>query len=133
MLELSDVIALAPAGSTEVGVAVAANRAGARGFVDLEWSTDDVAAGELLAALRRFCPNRFGVKLGRDAGQLLPRLLDGAKPAWVILAGGDRPELAAELARLRQAGVEVLFEAASLAEAQRGVALGVDGIILKGH
>jgi acyl transferase domain-containing protein/NAD(P)H-dependent flavin oxidoreductase YrpB (nitropropane dioxygenase family)/NAD(P)-dependent dehydrogenase (short-subunit alcohol dehydrogenase family)/acyl carrier protein len=133
MLELSDVIALAPAGSTEVGVAVAANRLGARGFVDLEWSTDGVTARELLAALRRFCPNRFGVKLGRDAGQLLPQLLEGAKPAWVILAGGDRPDLGGELARLRQAGVEVLFEAVGLAEAQRGVALGVDGIILKGH
>jgi acyl transferase domain-containing protein/NAD(P)H-dependent flavin oxidoreductase YrpB (nitropropane dioxygenase family)/NAD(P)-dependent dehydrogenase (short-subunit alcohol dehydrogenase family)/acyl carrier protein len=133
MLELSDVIALAPAGSTEVGVAVAANRVGARGFVDLEWSTDDGEARELLAALRRFCPDRFGVKLGRDAGQLLPQLLDGTKPTRVILASGDRPELAAQVSRLREAGVEVLFEAVSLAEAQRGVALGVDGIILKGH
>jgi acyl transferase domain-containing protein/NAD(P)H-dependent flavin oxidoreductase YrpB (nitropropane dioxygenase family)/NAD(P)-dependent dehydrogenase (short-subunit alcohol dehydrogenase family)/acyl carrier protein len=133
MLEVSDVIALSPAGSTEVGVAVAASRAGARGFVDLEWSTDDAATRELLAAARRFCPKCFGVKLGRDSRQLQSVLLEGAKPAWVILAGGARPELAAELALLREAGVEVLFEAISLPEAQHAVALSVDGIILKGH
>ena len=51
----------------------------------------------------------------------------------MILAGADQPTLAARVHELKAAGIEVLREAVSVAEAKHAVELGVGGIVLKGH
>ncbi|HEY3790027.1 MAG TPA: beta-ketoacyl synthase N-terminal-like domain-containing protein, partial [Urbifossiella sp.] len=81
---------------------------------------------EAIERLAAFGGPRFGVKIGADAKVLAA---SPVKPSWVILAGGD----ISQLAPLREAGIEMLVEAVSLAEAVRAEELGADGIILKGH
>ncbi|MBX9585201.1 MAG: acyltransferase domain-containing protein, partial [Gemmataceae bacterium] len=128
-MEPSDLIVLTPPGSADPAVAVAAARAGARGTLDLEFGGDAERVGGSVRRLARFA-RRWGVKVRPDAGIGLPA---DARPAWVILAGGDLPELAAAVEQWRAAGAEVLVEAVSLPEAVRAAELGADGVILKGH
>jgi acyl transferase domain-containing protein/NAD(P)H-dependent flavin oxidoreductase YrpB (nitropropane dioxygenase family)/NAD(P)-dependent dehydrogenase (short-subunit alcohol dehydrogenase family) len=127
-----DVIALTPQASLDPALAIAGCRAGARGFLDLEYVADLDRALSSLQRLELHTSSSFGVKFGRTGGQLLPHL--GSKRlAWVLLAGGDHPELAAWVAQLRKQQITILFEAVSLAEAELGLGLGVDGIVLKGQ
>src|SRR5262249_54297741 len=134
-MQSSDVIVLSPPGAADPSLAIAACRAGAWGFLDLEHTADTNAALAALRRLQRFAVNPFGVKLGRHAGALLPQLLAAtpARLAWVLVAGGDHVHLQDWVAQLRQRHLGVLFEAASLAEARLGERLGVDGLVLKGH
>ncbi len=134
-MEPSDLIVLTPAGAADPSLAVAACRAGARGVLDLEWAANTPRAADAVGRLARFAPNGYGVKLGPDAGPLLTTLLgsNAGKLSSVILAGGDHPALGEWVARFREADVEVLVEATTLAGAIRAVELGADGIVLKGH
>ena len=131
-MELTDLIALTVPGSADPAVAIAACRAGARGGIDTELLGDRSAVREAVAKLAKFAPGRFGVKLGHDAADLASHLLadGGPRPGWVILAGGEPDDL---VGQFRAAGVEVLVEAVSLAEAVRAEQLGADGVILKGN
>src|SRR5689334_6947090 len=120
-----------PAGAPTL--AVAACRAGACGVVDLELA--HLAAPEAVHEFARLANTPFAVKLGHNAGAALDALL-AQRPAplrRVILAGGAHPQAGAWVRRLREAGLEVLWEAISVAEAEFGQQLGVDGLILKGH
>ncbi|HTU20930.1 MAG TPA: beta-ketoacyl synthase N-terminal-like domain-containing protein, partial [Gemmataceae bacterium] len=129
-----DVLVLTPAGTGVASVAIAACRAGARGFLDLEFTVDPTAASEALDKLARFAPDGFGVKLGPSGGGLLPTLLaDGCHCREVILAGGEQPEWAEWIARLRARQIRVLLECVTIAEARRAAELDIDGLILKGH
>jgi acyl transferase domain-containing protein/NAD(P)H-dependent flavin oxidoreductase YrpB (nitropropane dioxygenase family)/acyl carrier protein len=134
-MEPTDLVVLTPPGSADPSVAIAAARGGARGMLDLEFAPDPSRAAAALDRLRRFAPDGFGAQLGPDGGRFLSDLLDrdGSRPAWVILSGGDHPELAGWVSRFRDQAVEVLVEAVTLAEAVRGAELGADGIVLKGH
>ncbi|MBX9626107.1 MAG: acyltransferase domain-containing protein, partial [Gemmataceae bacterium] len=128
-MEPSDLIVLTPPGTPDPAPAVAAGRAGARGTLDLEFVADAGRAGEAVRRLARFAP-RWGLKLRPDVALELPA---DVRPGWVILAGGDLPELPAAVKRWRDAGAEVLVEAVSLPEAVRAAELGADGVVLKGH
>ena len=65
---------------------------GARGFLDLEHDDGSPAAFVALERLARFAPDGFGVKLGANAGQLLPRLLEtSSRCREILLAGGMSP------------------------------------------
>ena len=134
-MQASDLIVLTPAGTLDPALAIAAGRAGARGILDAGFATDRAQLTAALDRLARFAGGRFGVRLGRDAGRLVSSLLrtPAGRPTWVVLADADTPEHADTVRRFREAGVEVLFEAVSLAEGVRGEQLGADGIILKGH
>ena len=56
-------------------MAIAACRAGARGFLDLEYEVECPAVSKALEQLERFAADGYGVKLGPDGGALLPALL----------------------------------------------------------
>ncbi len=132
-MEHLDVFALTPAGSPDPAPAIAACRAGGLGVLDLEYVSDLAAAREGLARLERFTSSPFGVKLGRDGGEVLALLLDGTdRLSTVLLAGGEHAELERWVGLLRGRR-RVLLEAVSLAEARLGEALGADGLVLKGN
>jgi acyl transferase domain-containing protein/NAD(P)H-dependent flavin oxidoreductase YrpB (nitropropane dioxygenase family)/NAD(P)-dependent dehydrogenase (short-subunit alcohol dehydrogenase family)/acyl carrier protein len=129
-----EVLILTPAGSGDPSLAIAACRAGARGFLDLEHNAEHPAVAGALDQLARFAPDGFGVKLGPGGGALLPLLLaDGCRCREVILAGGEQAEWAEWIALLRRRQIRVLVEAVALAEARRAAELDIDGLILKGH
>src|SRR5262245_38024810 len=129
----SDVIVLGPAGWFDAAVAIAACRAGASGFLDLEYAPPD-AARSTLRQLDRFTTVAYGIKVGPEAARHLDDwLADRPRLSRVILAGGDHAELPALVALLRRHERQVLLEAVSVAEARRGVELDVDGLILKGQ
>ena len=131
-MQADDVIVLTRSGAC--GPAVAGARAGARGFVDLE-NAEIATATAALAAMERYAPDRFGVRIGGH-DRALAESLQARRPAschWILLAGGESDGLAGTVAAFKQAGLELLFEAVSIAEARLAQALGVDGIVLKGH
>lgn len=130
-MEPRDLIVLTPSGAADPSLAIAACRAGAWGVLDLEFGSSSSA----LAALRRlarFASPHFGVQLRADSVELFALLVQH-KPARVILAGADCSSLAIRIRELNAAGIEVLREAVSVAEAKHAVELGANGIILKGH
>lgn len=128
-MEPRDVFVFSPAGAADPSLAIAAGRAGATGVLDLEHATPERAA-PALARLARFAP-AFGVLL-RPTDAPLFELFATHKPAQVILAGPDAPEVASRTAELRAAGVEVYREAVSVAETLAAVRAGANGVILKG-
>ena len=130
-MEPRDLIVLTPSGAADPSLAIAACRAGARGVLDLEFASPPSAAAAL-ARLARFAGDTFGAQLRPDSSDLFA-LLAEFKPAHVILAGADHPALAARVAELKAAGIDVLREAVSVAEAKHAAELSVSGIILKGH
>jgi acyl transferase domain-containing protein/NAD(P)H-dependent flavin oxidoreductase YrpB (nitropropane dioxygenase family)/NADP-dependent 3-hydroxy acid dehydrogenase YdfG len=134
-MQISDLIALTPAGVAEPSLAIAACRAGARGFLDLEYTSDPDQGLRAVEGLERFTAAPFGVKIGQGGEQVLQRLAAArpARLAWVLLAGGDHEELAAWVHLFQDQGVDVLFEAVNLAEVQLGERLRVDGLVLKGQ
>ena len=129
-----DIIAVTPAGAVDPSLAIAACRAGARGFLDLEYAEWWPAAEAALDRLTRFAPGGFGVKLGPNGGSLLEVLLDSSSTCReILLAGGGHSDLAEWISRLRRAGLRILFEAVSLDEALRAAELDIDALVLKGH
>jgi acyl transferase domain-containing protein/NAD(P)H-dependent flavin oxidoreductase YrpB (nitropropane dioxygenase family)/NAD(P)-dependent dehydrogenase (short-subunit alcohol dehydrogenase family) len=130
-----DVIALTPPGLCDPSLAIAACRAGARGFVDLEDAARPEIALAAIARLHRFSDGSFGVKIGRYDGSLV-KLLMADPPsglAWALLAGGDSPDQEMCIGSFRERHIEVFVEAVSLAEGQWAEALGAEGLILKGQ
>jgi acyl transferase domain-containing protein/NAD(P)H-dependent flavin oxidoreductase YrpB (nitropropane dioxygenase family)/NAD(P)-dependent dehydrogenase (short-subunit alcohol dehydrogenase family)/acyl carrier protein len=129
-----DVLVLTPSGFGNPTLALAACRAGARGFLDLEY---DSGSPESFAALNRmatFAPHGFGVKLGLASEVFLSTLLaDDCRCREVLLAGGLQPQFVEWIARFRHRGIRVLFEAIDLDEARRGAEWDIDELILKGH
>jgi acyl transferase domain-containing protein/NAD(P)H-dependent flavin oxidoreductase YrpB (nitropropane dioxygenase family) len=128
-MEPRDLFVLSPAGSADPSLAIAACRAGAAGTLDLEFASVERAT-LALARLARFAP-AFGVLL-RATDAPLFALFAKHKPAKVILAGPDVPEVEARVKELRAAAVEVYREAVSVAEALSAVKAGANGVILKG-
>jgi len=130
-MEPRDLIVLTPSGTADPSLAIAACRAGACGVLDLEFSSPS-SAREALSRLARFASPHFGVQLRADSAELFA-VLAQYKPTRVILAGSDRSNLAIQIRELNAAGIEVLREAVSVAEAKHAVEFGASGIILKGH
>jgi acyl transferase domain-containing protein/NAD(P)H-dependent flavin oxidoreductase YrpB (nitropropane dioxygenase family) len=128
-----DILVLTPPAAADASLAIAACRAGARGFLDLEYAAEEQAAWAALERLERFT-NGYGVKLGRDSGFLLPQLADSfPRLRSIILAGGVHPALETWIALFRRRDIEILLEATRLEEAQAAERLQLDGLILKGH
>jgi acyl transferase domain-containing protein/NAD(P)H-dependent flavin oxidoreductase YrpB (nitropropane dioxygenase family) len=129
----SDVIVLGPAGWISAVPPIAAARAGACGFLDLEYASEE-AARAALRTLGQFTTTPFGVKVGPESGRFLAGwLTEQPRLTRILLAGGDHPELPALVELIRSHGREALFEAIDLAEARRGRELGVDALVLKGQ
>ena len=131
----ADIIVLTPPAWIDSSFAIAACRSGAKGYLDVEYATEQ-QAWEQLRRLELYAPGPFGIKVGPEGATLLDALLAAFPPGrldWVCLAGGGRGDLERCIEGLKGRGRRILFEAVSLAEAQLGERLGVDGLILKGH
>src|SRR5262249_26418238 len=103
-----DVLILTPPGSADPSPAIAACRAGFRGFLDLEFTADESAALAAVGRLEHFTTTDFGIKVGRRCA-LLPRLADSSsRLKWVILAGGPHPELENQVKLLRRHNITIL-------------------------
>jgi acyl transferase domain-containing protein/NAD(P)H-dependent flavin oxidoreductase YrpB (nitropropane dioxygenase family)/NAD(P)-dependent dehydrogenase (short-subunit alcohol dehydrogenase family) len=131
----ADIIVLTPAAWIDASLAIAACRSGAKGCLDVEHATEQ-QAWDQLRRLDLYAPSPFGIKVGPESATFLDALLAGF-PAdrldWVCLTGGERGDLKQCIEGLKGRGRRVLFEAVTLAEAQLGERLSVDGLILKGH
>ena len=131
----ADIIVLTPPAWIDSSFAIAACRSGAKGCLDLEYATEQ-QAWEQLRRLELYAPGPFGIKVGPEGATLVDALLAAFPPDrldWVCLAGGGCGDLERCIEGLKGRGRRILFEAVSLAEAQLGERLGVDGLILKGH
>jgi acyl transferase domain-containing protein/NAD(P)H-dependent flavin oxidoreductase YrpB (nitropropane dioxygenase family)/NAD(P)-dependent dehydrogenase (short-subunit alcohol dehydrogenase family) len=133
-MELLDAIALTPAGAADPSLAIAACRAGALGVLDLEYTADPALAGAAMAQLEQFVPGGYGVKVGPAGGGLLSRLLaDRGRLHTVLLAGGEHASARERVGQLRHRAIRILWEATTVDEARAGLALGADGLVLKGN
>lgn len=134
-MQISDIFVLTPPGACEERLAIAACRAGARGILDLEFTTDVSLAKEALFRLGHFTSNPFGVKISPLIKPPLLDLITAASPqlAWVLLGGGELAELKAVVQQLRSTGRKLFFEATSLEEMLVAEKLALDGLILKGN
>ena len=92
-MESFDVLIVTPAGSANPGPAIAACRAGARGFLDLEYSGEPADSHAALDRLARFVPDGFGVKLGPESGYCCPACSNLLRCREILLAGGEHAEL----------------------------------------
>ena len=131
-MKTDDVIVLTRPGACDAAIAVAGARAGARAFLDLENAADIEAALAAAAVTGRLAPSGFGIRLGEDDEALAARLLADPPVGWRrALLGGEAA--AGRVASFRAAGIEIVVEAVSVAEALDARAAGADGIVLKGH
>ena len=131
----ADIIVLTPPAWIDASFAIAACRSRAKGYLDVEYATEQ-QAWEQLRRLELYAPGPFGIKVGPESVTLLDALMAAfprGRLDWVCLAGGGREDLERCVEGLKGRGRRILFEAVSLAEAQLGERLGVDGLILKGH
>jgi acyl transferase domain-containing protein/NAD(P)H-dependent flavin oxidoreductase YrpB (nitropropane dioxygenase family)/NADP-dependent 3-hydroxy acid dehydrogenase YdfG len=137
-------IVLTPPGLLDPALAAAASRSGALGILDLEWAADSEVDGGsadggvpvAVAALDRLAHGPYGVKLDGGRPEFARRviaILPAGATTVLLTPGADRPALEHLVALARGAGRRVLFEATSADEADAGLALGVDGLIAKGH
>jgi acyl transferase domain-containing protein/NAD(P)H-dependent flavin oxidoreductase YrpB (nitropropane dioxygenase family)/NAD(P)-dependent dehydrogenase (short-subunit alcohol dehydrogenase family) len=133
-MQSSDIIVLTPPALGDASLAIAACRVGSRGVLDVEYCSYAVACAQL-ERLERFTTSPFGIKIGRQSGELFSRLLANfpSRLAWVLLAGGDHPELTQWVDHLRRQKVDVLLETTCLHEMILGEQLAVNGLVIKGH
>src|SRR2546425_4366893 len=105
-------------GAADPSIAIAAARAGAWGVLDLELALDATAAAAAVLRVDRLGRAPFGVKFdGRRTAFLdaVTRVLP-ERARLVVLTPGDEAELGEHVRRLHGLGIEVLLEAASVAE-----------------
>jgi len=129
------IICLTPAGAADPAIAIAAGRAGALGVLDLELVSGGPEAIAGLERLGRLSRAACGVKLDGTRLDLLDIVARHLPPSvrTLILTPGDPTSLIERFRAFRGAGIEILLEVTSMEEAELGAALGVDGLIAKGH
>ena len=138
MLQDFHIIVATPPGRLEPAVAIAATRAGSLGCFDLELVADLDAARQALDRLERFAKGSYGVKASYRQAELLATLADGSLSGLTFLilsAHGqvDSDALRQQVEAAHNSGLRVLLEVTDVFLAQLGEAMGVDGIVAKGH
>jgi acyl transferase domain-containing protein/NAD(P)H-dependent flavin oxidoreductase YrpB (nitropropane dioxygenase family)/NADP-dependent 3-hydroxy acid dehydrogenase YdfG len=128
-------IALTPPGLADSSIAVAAAWADCCGVLDLEYCRNARVACDFVQTLDRPIRGTCGVKLSGRV-PVLTSLIIAKLPAQVrvaILIPGEFEASRSIVRQLSDRDVRVLWESTSVEEAQRGVELGVHGLIAKGH
>ena len=129
------VIALTLPGTPTPALAIAAGRAGGLGVLDLEYTRDKSGAVEAIKLLCHYTPGKCGIKLdsadGKFFNEIMSHLPGGLKAA--ILTFSDAQKLRRQVQVLHQHQLTALLETTSREQAEIGQALGVDGLIAKGH
>ena len=134
-MKLADSIVLSALGEPESALAIAACRAGARGFLDAEWEADGIGLAASIDHLQAHTAGRFGVKLLASNRELL-NWLSAKRPAqwaWVWLCGDVASDGAEAVEQLADCGIDVLWEVTSPEGLAIADSLGVQGVILKGN
>ncbi|GFH38351.1 type I polyketide synthase [Streptomyces pacificus] len=125
------VIGITPFGEPDARLATAVSRAGGLGVLDL--GRGDRRARDALAAVRRWAPGRYGVRIGPrcriDPAELLTGHGSPGGPDTVVLAPGSSWGLSAVPP---DAPLRVLVEVTGLETARRAVDSGADGLIARG-
>ncbi|AVV45852.1 polyketide synthase [Streptomyces sp. P3] len=124
------IIGITPFGEPDAGLALAVNRAGGLGVLDL--GPGDRRSREALARLRRASPGGFGVRLGAHCA-LGPADLAPDGPHTVILTaeaarGAQHPLVISNLTSRHR----VLVEVVDLAGARDAMRVGAHGLIARG-
>jgi acyl transferase domain-containing protein/NAD(P)H-dependent flavin oxidoreductase YrpB (nitropropane dioxygenase family)/ABC-type nitrate/sulfonate/bicarbonate transport system substrate-binding protein/NAD(P)-dependent dehydrogenase (short-subunit alcohol dehydrogenase family) len=116
-------------------VAIAASRTSGLGVLDLEYAKDKHLAANAIKKLSRYAKGDFGIKLdganSKFFTEIISDLPEGLKT--VILTCSDVQKLRKQVLALHQRKLRVLLETTSRQQAEAGQAIGVDGIIAKGH
>jgi NAD(P)H-dependent flavin oxidoreductase YrpB (nitropropane dioxygenase family) len=124
-----------PSGSRDLGLAIAASRAGEIGVYNAEFEPDGAIVIASLDSMVRHARGGFGLRLGVvDAG--VGAALESAARrglAWLIADGRQLTTQATLIAALRHQGVKVLVEVITPEPLAAAVAAGVDGILVKGN
>lgn len=124
-----------PSGSRDLGLAIAASRAGGVGVYNAEFEHDGAIVAASLDSMARHARAGFGLRLGvADAG-VGAALQSAARRglAWLIADGRQLSTQPALIASLRDQGVKVLVEVLTPEPLAAAVAAGVDGILVKGN
>jgi acyl transferase domain-containing protein/NAD(P)H-dependent flavin oxidoreductase YrpB (nitropropane dioxygenase family) len=134
-MRIPGAIALTPPTLADPSIAIAASRAGALGILDLEYLGDETLADQAIDALTRHARGGWGVKLPGEANAPVSRILARLPEhlTAVLFTAGTAESLEEHVRGLRQRGTVVLLEATCLEQAELGEALGVDGLVVKGH
>lgn len=124
-----------PAGLNDVGLAVAASRAGSIGVYNAELESDPARIVAALDRLARFAGGPFGLRLDALHDSVLARLSEWipAGLAWLIV---DESQVAAGRAHwpaLRQAGIRVLAQVIDTAWSADALDAELDGLLVKGN
>jgi acyl transferase domain-containing protein/NAD(P)H-dependent flavin oxidoreductase YrpB (nitropropane dioxygenase family) len=131
---------MTPAASLDPAIAIAASRAGGLGVVDFEYARSLPSA---LACLARACSyaDGIGVKLASEASDVTPSLMDSLTEAvsLAVVVPGESEitrkcilQLRAHAESLKRS-ISIWLEVSCADEALMGEALGVDGLVAKGH
>jgi acyl transferase domain-containing protein/NAD(P)H-dependent flavin oxidoreductase YrpB (nitropropane dioxygenase family)/ABC-type nitrate/sulfonate/bicarbonate transport system substrate-binding protein/NAD(P)-dependent dehydrogenase (short-subunit alcohol dehydrogenase family) len=129
------VIALTLPGMLNPAVAIAASRASGLGVLDLEYAKDKNLAADAIKKLSRYAKGDFGIKLDSADSKFFNEVINDlpASLKIVILTYSDAQKLRKQISALHQRKLTVLLETTSRERAEAGQALGVDGLIAKGH
>src|SRR5262249_55984213 len=114
---------------------IAASRAGGLGVLDLEYVKGKDLAGDAIKKLCRYAKGEFGIKLESADSKFFNEVISELPGALktVILTFSDIQKLRRRVPALHQRQLTVLLETTSREQAEVGQAIGVDGIIAKGH
>lgn len=134
-LSMPELIVIPPGGVINQPVVIAANKAGGLGVIDLEYVRDAQTA---LGAIKNIAANSsgaLGIKLDGYAfvfwSKLINEIPDQVNTAIITYSGSQ--SFNEEVKFLKQKGLRVILEAASLKEALAGEETGVDAVIAKGN
>lgn len=132
------VAAISPGHFVDVGVVIAASRAGGTGIFDLGFANASQEVSAALDMIRsQAAPGKWGVRWdashsGFETVSRFKAVLNGAAPV-VVLAGACGQEAAALLRGLRDLAGFVALEVGDLPAARAAQDAGFDGVIVKGH
>uniref|UniRef100_Q02DB0 Beta-ketoacyl synthase n=1 Tax=Solibacter usitatus (strain Ellin6076) TaxID=234267 RepID=Q02DB0_SOLUE len=130
MPQLFRIATISP-GLLQPSIALATQRAGELALLDFEYIRDPHTVAKAVQHLT----GAFGIKLSGASPKALEWLVTGApeRLKTVILTSDNPQDLRDPVRLLREKGITTLLEARCLEEARNGEAIGVDGIIAKGH
>jgi len=132
------VIALSPSHAIDVGVVIAASRAGGTGLIDLGIGSTTGQISSVLTTLRAHAlPGKWGVRWDAMLSPIQTvadfKACLGGPVDVVLLAGVDAEAAAALQPQLAGTANFIALEVADLATARSAEAAGFHGVIIKGH
>jgi acyl transferase domain-containing protein/NAD(P)H-dependent flavin oxidoreductase YrpB (nitropropane dioxygenase family)/NAD(P)-dependent dehydrogenase (short-subunit alcohol dehydrogenase family)/acyl carrier protein len=116
-------------------IALATLRAGDLGVLDFEYVLNQDVAVDAIQRFNHAARGPFGIKLSGDTPELFTRIIsDPPDNLTTVIVTSSRPrDFEKEIDLLRGRKLTTLLEATCIEHAHTGAAIGVDGLIAKGH